>query len=204
MSAEDTFCEYLFNTSHKRTKDGNFEVDLPIKNNDIHLGHFELIAKHRFFNLEQKLSKNHQLKTDYIHFMRDYESLGHMQLAINQNITNCYYIPHHAIVKNTTEGSKIRVVFDASMKTSNKRSSNDNLLIGPNLQKELFLLLLKFRTYNYVISADIQKMYRNIFVRNDHQKYQKIWWRENVTDPLKIYQLKTVTYGTSAAPHLAV
>ncbi|XP_065724482.2 uncharacterized protein [Drosophila suzukii] len=37
-----------------------------------------------------------------------------------------------------------------------------------------------------------------------HRNYQKIVWREDPSDPIKHFQLCTVTYGTSCAPFLAV
>lgn len=90
------------------------------------------------------------------------------------------------------------------MKTSSEFSLNDNLLPGANPQQELFLILLKFRTYKYVIRADIEKMFRHIFVSQEHRKLQLIFWRENINDPLKVYELLTVTYGTVPAPFLAM
>ncbi|EAL58245.1 SD27140p [Wolbachia endosymbiont of Drosophila ananassae] len=58
--------------------------------------------------------------------------------------------------------------------------------------------------YRYVFSADIVKMFRQIWVSPDHQNYQRIVWREHPSAPLKHYQLDTVTYGTACAPYLAV
>ncbi|KYN21991.1 hypothetical protein ALC57_05626 [Trachymyrmex cornetzi] len=42
------------------------------------------------------------------------------------------------------------------------KSLNDLLRIGPNLQKDLMEVLLKFRQYNYVITAEILKIFRQI------------------------------------------
>jgi hypothetical protein len=44
--------------------------------------------------------------------MREYENLGHMKLSGNN--LGLYYIPHHAVVKEESLTTKIRVVFDAS------------------------------------------------------------------------------------------
>lgn len=67
-----------------------------------------------------------------------------------------YYIPHHAVFKDTSITTKVRVVFDASCKTSSGLSLNDCLMVGPNLQQDLLSILLRFRTFKYVITADIQ------------------------------------------------
>lgn len=46
-------------------------------------------------------------------------------------------------------------------------------------------------------------MYRQILVDPDDQSLQCILWRSSNDEPIKEYNLKTVTYGTSAAPFLA-
>ena len=47
-------------------------------------------------------------------------------------------------------------------------------------------------------------MYRQILVNPEDQKYQSIFWRHNVNDPIREYTLKTVTYGLACAPFLAI
>ena len=47
-------------------------------------------------------------------------------------------------------------------------------------------------------------MYRQIKLHNDHRSYHKILWRESEKEPVKVYTLNTVTFGTASAPFLAV
>ncbi|CAK9822951.1 hypothetical protein ANTRET_LOCUS1381 [Anthophora retusa] len=47
-------------------------------------------------------------------------------------------------------------------------------------------------------------MYRQTWIHPDDRQYQKILWRDDPTKPIKTYTLNTVTYGTSAAPFLAI
>ncbi|CAF4832955.1 unnamed protein product [Pieris macdunnoughi] len=47
------------------------------------------------------------------------------------------YLPHHAVIRNDKETTKIRVVFNASCKGCNGASINDELLTGPVLQDDL-------------------------------------------------------------------
>ncbi|XP_062538691.1 uncharacterized protein LOC134206966 [Armigeres subalbatus] len=46
-------------------------------------------------------------------------------------------------------------------------------------------------------------MYRMVKVSGKDQPLQRILWRNSTSDPLKTYELTTVTYGTSSAPYLA-
>ncbi|XP_038106541.1 uncharacterized protein LOC119766182 [Culex quinquefasciatus] len=57
--------------------------------------------------------------------------------------------------------------------------------------------------YEVAIVADIAKMYRMIRVQPDDQRLQRIVWRDNVDEPIRVYELTTVTYGTASAPYLA-
>jgi len=47
-------------------------------------------------------------------------------------------------------------------------------------------------------------MYRQIKVAEKYQEYQYILWRDDPKLPISEFKLTTVTYGTSAAPFLAV
>lgn len=110
-----------------------------------------------------------------------------------------FYLPHHPVL-----GEKIRVVFDGSFQDSNGISLNNTLYIGPSIQRDLFSVCLRFRFHRYVFSADIVKMFRQIWISENHKNYQRIVWRESPLEELKHYQLCTVTYGTACAPYLSV
>ena len=46
-------------------------------------------------------------------------------------------------------------------------------------------------------------MYRQVRIHQDDRKLRRILWRRSVEEPLRIYELSTVTYGTASAPYLA-
>lgn len=95
-------------------------------------------------------------------------------------------------------------MFDASVKSMTNIALNDTLMVGPTIQRELiFTIIMKFRLYNVVLAADIQKMYRQVNVNNYDAIYQKILWRDNEHDALRVFKLTTVTQGTVPAPFLA-
>jgi hypothetical protein len=53
------------------------------------------------------------------------------------------------------------------------------------------------------MSADIAKVYRQIWVYPDDKGLQRILWRNTPNQLIAIYELNTVTYGTASAPFLA-
>lgn len=114
-----------------------------------------------------------------------------------------YFIPHHCVIKPDSSTTRLRVVFDASCKTTSGYSLNDILCVGPTIQNDIFNILSRFRFHKYVLVADITKMYRQVLVDERDARWQSILWRDNNSESLSVYQLQTVTYGTSCAPFLA-
>lgn len=114
------------------------------------------------------------------------------------------HLPHHFVTKDSSTATKLGVVFDASAKTTLGVSLNDQLMIGPRIQDDIFDIILRFRGHKYAFTADIAKMYRQILICEEDRKWQHIVWRDNPDVPMKVYQLNTVTCGTAAAPFLAV
>ena len=55
------------------------------------------------------------------------------------------------------------------MKTNRGHSLNDFLLIGPNLLPELIDLITGWRKYPFVFAADVEKMFRQIWIHPDDQ-----------------------------------
>ncbi|GFW27197.1 DUF1758 domain-containing protein [Trichonephila clavipes] len=112
-------------------------------------------------------------------------------------------LPHHGVVRDTSCTTKLRVVFDASSKTSSGLSLNDLLMVGPRVQPELFPILIQFRILSVAICADVEKMFCQIKVHEEDVDWQRILWRDSPTEPIREYCLTTVTYGTPSAPFLS-
>lgn len=69
-------------------------------------------------------------------------------------------------------------------------SLNDVLMIGPTLQEDLFSILIRFRTFNITLTADIKKMYRQILVDPTQAPLQRIFWRDSPEEPIRTYKLR--------------
>ncbi|XP_029659434.1 uncharacterized protein LOC115233264 [Formica exsecta] len=158
--------------------------------------------------LERKLERKPRLKKEYNDFIHEYAKLQHMRELRGHhpswNVRPHFYLPHHCVIKETSATTKLRVVFDASSKTTSGISLNDALMVGPVLQQDLFSILLRFRTFEYALTADIAKMYRQVLVNEAQIPLQRILWRNQVTDDIKTYELITLTYGTASASFLAI
>ncbi|GFW09608.1 integrase catalytic domain-containing protein [Trichonephila clavipes] len=100
-----------------------------------------------------------------------YEDLGHMEEVKEDILPNPhYYIPHQAVLRPDKSTTKLRVVFNASAKTSNGISLNDTLLKGGTVQNELWCTLLRFRKRIIAFSANVKKMYRQVKIHPSQQE----------------------------------
>lgn len=205
LSPEDKKCEEYYSSTVQRNPDGRYVVSIPFKTSPQALGESKRKAMARLFQLERSLSRNHNLDVQYNAFLEEYLSLGHMrQINTREEDTGAYYIPHQPVIKEESLTTKLRVVFDASAKTTTNFSLNDTMHAGPRLQDDLSDILLRWRKHRVVFSADIEKMYRQILLTEEDQKYHRILWRFNRSEPIQEFALTTVTYGTTSAPYLAV
>ncbi|XP_072766594.1 uncharacterized protein [Anoplolepis gracilipes] len=185
MTPAECECEEQFLHTVKRNNEGHFIVTLPIRDGGLTLlGESQHSALTRF----------------------KYIDLKHMQVVDQQGDNNTmveFYLPHHAVLKESSTTTKLRVVFDASAKSDSGVSLNDILLIRPIVQSDLISVLLKFRMFKYVFTADITKMYRQILVDGNQTSLERIFWKERDNEPIKAYELKSLTYGTASASYIA-
>ncbi|XP_018376045.1 PREDICTED: uncharacterized protein LOC108769524 [Trachymyrmex cornetzi] len=206
LSVGEKFCEQYFEQTTNRTNDGRFIVRLPFGEKNLPIGNNKEIALKRLYQLERRFKGDEAFRKQYLKFMSEYVELNHMSI-VNKSIQDSrpiVYLPHHGVFKDNINNTKLRVVFDASAKNNQSVSLNDALLVGPVLQDNLIDIVLRFRFYKVAITADLQKMYRQVLVHHDEREFQRILWRFSPDEPVQEYHLNTVTYGQSCASYLAI
>ncbi|XP_034945919.1 uncharacterized protein [Chelonus insularis] len=204
LSTADQECEEHFKATHQRDPSGRYIVKLPFKNNKSQLGDSTSSAFRMLQSLHRKFESNPDFHQSYKSFLQEYKQLGHMVEVVDTEKTShpVFYLPHHGVIRETSSTTKLRVVFNGSCRTSNGIPLNQTLHTGSKLQIDLNDVLINFRKFKYVFSADIEKMYRQIQVHPEDWDYQRILWKED--NQLIKYQLTTVTYGLACAPFLAL
>ncbi|XP_063993672.1 uncharacterized protein LOC135171214 [Diachasmimorpha longicaudata] len=203
-TSDNSECEQHFQENVKRDNCGRYIVALPFNGKKALIGESRSRAFRRLKSLERRLDGNAELKGHYHAVIQEYLDLGHLTEVTGGDLSQFgYYLPHHAVIKECSTTTKVRVVFDGSSKTSTGVSLNETLHVGPTIQDDIFSLLLRFRLYPYVLTGDIEKMYRQVLVRPEDRLYQRILWR-NGKEPVRTFELNTVTFGLSAAPYLAI
>ncbi|XP_070068132.1 uncharacterized protein [Drosophila takahashii] len=202
----DVICEDNFLRTTTKDDTGRYVVSLPFRdpeNMKCSLGHSRSLALAQFLRNKQQLKRDSTLKSKYDSVIQEYLDLNHMREVPPTHDSACYYLPHHAVLKPESTTIKLRVVFNASSPSDNGVSLNDILHAGPVLQSDLTIQILKWRYFRFVYSADIKKMYRQIWVDPNQTAFQRILFR-NREEYIRDFELKTVTFGVNCAPFLAI
>jgi hypothetical protein len=120
MSVEDLECESHFLNTHTHHDDGTYTVRLPFKSPTPVLGNSRTAALNRFLNLETRLTRDPNLKEEYVKYLKLYKELGYLEPVPAADLikppTQHYYVPHHVVIKLDSTSTKYRIVFDASAK----------------------------------------------------------------------------------------
>lgn len=74
-----------------------------------------------------------------------------------------HYLPHHAVVRCDKATSKLRIVYDASARSTGP-ALNDCLYTGPSFGQSIFDILLRFRLHRVVLAGDIEMAFLMVSV----------------------------------------
>ncbi|CAG9137751.1 unnamed protein product [Plutella xylostella] len=203
LSPEEQIAEDIYSKNHYRDENGRYVSPILLRPDRESLGESYDMAFKRLTHIERRLAKSTDLKEAYSNFMKEYELLDHMELYKGTEPSQ-YVIPHHCVLRPSSTSTPLRTVFDGSQKTSSGVSLNDSLLTGPKLHRDIAEIITNFRLHEICFSADISKMYRCVQIAPEDRKYQHILWRESPDEPVRLYELKTNTYGLRSAPYIAV
>ena len=114
-----------------------------------------------------------------------------------------FYLPMHVVCKDSSTTTKVRAVFDASMKTSSGTSLNDTLMVGPTVHPSLVEVLIRFWMHKIALVADISKMYRAIELPSSDRDLHRFVWRNNPSDVIRDFRMTRVTFGVSSSSFVA-
>lgn len=147
---------------------GRYEVALPWKLSTEQLEDNRSQAIKRLKSLGLRLSRNPEFAVEYDTTIRNYMNMGHAEkVPLDSNDHDVYYMPHHAVIRSDSTTTKVRVVLDASSHRPGATSLNDHVEKGPKLVADLVKLLIRFRLYRVAMTADIEKAFLQISVREE-------------------------------------
>ena len=115
-----------------------------------------------------------------------------------------HYVPHHPVVKETAETTRLRIVYDCSAKaTDDVPSLNECLETGPTLQPKLFNILLRNRFNRYIVTGDIQKAFLQIYLDELDKNAQRILWYDDLKGRnISEFRFSRVIFGATPSPYI--
>ena len=195
-----------FRDNHFRTDSGRFSVPLPRKPGSMTLGESRSQAVRRFLALERSLQLKGQFK-EVNTVIQEYFDMDHAEVVpvadLEKPPQHVFYLPMHAVRKESSTTTKIRAVFDASAKSSSGVSFNDTLMVGPTIHPPLIDVLIRFRLHRVALVADVSRMYRAVELAESDRDFHRFVWRKNPDEPLTDYRMTRVTFGISASSFAA-
>ena len=113
-----------------------------------------------------------------------------------------FYLPNKPVFREGAETTKLRVVYDMSAKPSRESPSlNKCLEKGPSLQNLLWKILVLNRFKPYVITADIQKAFLQIIIRESDRDALRFHWIKNQDiNQIDILRFTRLAFGLTQSP----
>ncbi|CAB3994168.1 Hypothetical predicted protein, partial [Paramuricea clavata] len=106
-------------------KAGRYHVELPWKEHHPLLPDNYEMSRKRLWSLLERLKRDPEVLKEYDAVIKDQLTKGVVEIVQKEDIGELgkvHYIPHHAVIRRDKETTKLRIVYDASAKTSEKAS----------------------------------------------------------------------------------
>ena len=189
-----------------RFENGHYSMPLPFKGDPPLLPDNKFVALRRLTNLTKRLKSDERYLQLYKDFIDKLMKNGHAERVIDSQMSNDkgqeWYIPHHGVF-HPRKPDKLRVVFDCSA-TFKEQSLNMNLLQGPDLTNKLIGVLCRFRQGRIAITCDIEQMFHQFFVHNEHRNYLRfLWWADDEMTKTTVYRMCVHLFGATSSPGCA-
>ena len=160
----------------------------------------------RLYQLQNRLKKDKSL-------LQEYDAVFQIQLsdgiiervpAHEEKSKPRYFIPHHGVVRADKETTRLRVNFDGSTKAKQGDFSlNECLEKGPNMTPHIFDILLRFRSHQVGIIADIEKAFHQIAIDERDREFLRFLWFDNITNNMPAvtqYRFTRLVFGLTPSP----
>ena len=164
------------------------------------------LSQRRLHSLLKRLQQNPEVLQEYDLIIREQLERGIVEEVKDPEVAPemIHYLPHHAVTRQDKETTKVRVVYDASARSSGP-SLNDCLHTGPKFNQRILEILLRFRSYPVGFIADIGKAFLMISVNpKDRDVLRFLWVKDPFSSEPEIVVLRftRVVFGISASPFL--
>ena len=202
----EVFLENYISDSITRNHDGSYNAKFPWKDDSPMLPINYTRCQQRTRSMVRRLAATPELLHTYGNIIAEQEARGFIErVADPQPTDNAHYIPHHPVKKDSAT-TPIRIVYDCSFHSSpDNPSLNGCLLVGPPFLNNMCSILLRFRTFTYGLSTDIEKAFLHVGLDDNDRDFTRFFWLSNSKDPereFQVFRFKTVLFGSASSPFI--
>ena len=202
---EDTVYDRFINEIEFKSDAWRYQVKLPFKEEHALIEDNYTLCEKRLEHTHRMLKKQPETLREYDRVMKDQLEAGVVEeVSTTGEPGKTHYLPHRAVIREDKKSTKLRVVFDASAK-NNGPSLNDCLYKGPPMTPQLYNILMRFRTYQIALTADVEKAFLQILVAPEDRDYMRfLWYKDPFSDnPEAVrYRFARVIFGVNSSPFL--
>ena len=185
-----------------RHEEGFYEAALPWIGNHPDLPSNKSGSLKRLDNLVKKLERTGNYEK-YQEIIENQKEEGIVETAPVAPSGQEFYIPHKAVVRESAESTKIRIVYDASASESSQHPSlNDCLHPGPPLQNLLWSVLVRARFYPVLLSGDLQKAFLQVRIRAEKRDALRFHWKPKEHSEIETFRFTRALFGLTCLPFL--
>ena len=187
-------------------QESHYKMRLPFREDNPSFPDNRKQAYQRIIGMKRRLRSRPDFHKEYSHFVDGMIEKGYAERIPEDELQTqpgkSWYLVHHGVYHK--EKGKLRVVFDCSLKYHGV-SLNDQLLQGPDLTNGLLGVLLRFRQGSIAVTADIEKMFYQVGIPQEHVNFLRFLWFPNGdinAEPID-YRLKVHVFGAVSSPSCA-
>ena len=212
-TTKERYVHKHFNDTTVIGDDGRTSVSLPFKESlpgapTQVLGYSRGPAVRTQLSQEKKFATNPSFGIQYGEFVFEFINMNHPVLVVQTEIHKLpnaekYYLPHHAVAKESTT-TKLRAMMSAPSRSTTGGTTSDMIAVGPTLQDQLVCNLLWYWSHTVALSGDISRMYRQIKFNPKDRKFHLFRWRDHPQKKLRCHEVTRMTYGVASNCYNAV
>ena len=165
------------------------------------------LSQRRLCNLLRRLRQEPSLLQRYDTVIKEQIKEGIVEVVPDPwapVVEKVHYLPHHGIIRDDKQTTKLRIVYDASAKEGGP-SLNDCLYAGPPFGQFIFDILVRFRLHQVALVADIEKAFLMVSVAKKDMDVLRFLWVDNIhadLPNLQVLRFTRVVFGVASSPFL--
>ena len=196
-------------------QNNRYSVNLPWKLDHPEIPNHLSLCESRLKGLFRKLQSSPEMLLEYDQIIKDQLRTGIIEV-VGPNLINAagtcphnsnflvHYLPHHGVVRQDSQTTKLRIVYDGSAQAlGDLYSLNNCLQAGPNHIPKLLHILMQFRWHRIAVTADIEKAFLMIGVDPPDREFLRfLWFKNPCQQPYEVMHLRftRLVFGLCSSP----